>query len=66
MKESVYLEQCEWPFDELLLFHTYDLLVLLQLVREERTKAYNLLRTLQKANGDILIDSESLSFAKAK
>ena len=43
------LEDVEKPFNELACFHTYDLLVLLRLVRKERAKAYELMLTLKKA-----------------
>ncbi|MDF2052656.1 hypothetical protein [Priestia megaterium] len=49
LKEFVVLEDVEKPFNELECFHTYDLLVLLRLVRKERTKAYDLMITLKKA-----------------
>lgn len=66
MKEFLYLDQCELPFRELSSFHTYDMLILLRLVREERTKAYNLMRSLQKAPEGALIDSETLDFAESE
>ncbi|MET1123069.1 hypothetical protein ABWU59_29560 [Priestia megaterium] len=49
LKEFVVLEDIRKPFNELACYHTYDLLVLLRLVRKERTKAYDLMLTLQKA-----------------
>ncbi|MED4183576.1 hypothetical protein [Priestia megaterium] len=49
LKEFVVLEDIEKPFNVLACFHTYDLLVLLRLVRKERTKAYDLMLTLKKA-----------------
>lgn len=63
-KEFVYLEQAELPFGQLELFHTFDLLVLLRLVREERTKCYKLMRTVQKGSNLIEIDSDTLTFAE--
>ncbi|MEH7091898.1 hypothetical protein ICR95_27470 (plasmid) [Priestia megaterium] len=48
LKEFVVLEDVEKPFNELSCFHTYDLLVLLRLVRKERTKAYDLMLRLKK------------------
>jgi hypothetical protein len=62
----VYLDQCELQFKELEIFHTYDLLVLLRLVREERTKCYKLMRTVQKAPDGVVIDSETLDFAQGE
>jgi hypothetical protein len=56
LKEFVVLEDVEKPFNELACFHTYDLLVLLRLVRKERKKAYNLLITLKKAGKSPQID----------
>ncbi|WP_299833686.1 hypothetical protein [uncultured Metabacillus sp.] len=66
MKEFVYLNQCELPFDQLANFHTYDLLVLLRLVREERSKSYNLMRTVQKAPEEVTVDSDTLAFAESE
>lgn len=64
LKEYLYLEQAELSFGELSLFHTYDLLVLLRLVREERTKCYHLMRTVQKAPKEVVVDSDTLTFAE--
>ncbi|MGG3805378.1 hypothetical protein [Metabacillus fastidiosus] len=58
IREFVYLELCERPFQELELSHTYDLLVLLRLVRAKRTKSYDLMITVQKAPDDVEIDQE--------
>ena len=66
LKDFLFLEQTELPFGELSLFHTYDLLILLRLVREERSKCYNLMRTVQKAPEEALIDSGTLSFAESE
>lgn len=63
-KEFVYLEQAELSFGQLEFFHTFDLLVLLRLVREERTKCYKLMRTVQKGSELIDIDSDTLAFAE--
>jgi hypothetical protein len=59
--DFVYLEQCELPFQELCMFHTYDLLILLRLVREEITKCYHLMRSVQKGSRLIEIDSETFT-----
>jgi hypothetical protein len=64
MREFVYLDQVELPFGELSQFHTYDLLILLRLVREERSKCYNLMRTVQKGSELIEIDSDTLAFSE--
>lgn len=64
LREYLTLEQAELSFRELSLFHTYDLLILLRLVREERTKCYHLMRTVQKGSKLIEIDSEDLTFAE--
>lgn len=66
MREYVYLDQCELPFDQLSIFHTYDLLILLRLVREERTKCYHLMRTVQKGSELIEISSGDLTFAESE
>ncbi len=35
-------------------------------MREERTKSYNLMRTIQKAPEDVFIDSDTLAFAESE
>jgi hypothetical protein len=64
LKEVLFLEQAELPFGELSLFHTYDLLILLRLVREERTSTYNLMRMTKKVSKSVSIDSDSLAFTE--
>lgn len=64
LKDFIFIEQTELPFAELRLFHTYDILILLRLVREERTRSYSLMRMLQKAPEGTEIDSDSLEFAE--
>jgi hypothetical protein len=66
MREFVYLDQVELSFDQLSIFHTYDLLVLLRLVREERSKSYNLMRTIQKAPEGVLVDPDTLAFGESE
>ncbi|MED4287380.1 hypothetical protein [Priestia megaterium] len=61
LKEFVVLEDVEKPFNELAYFHTYDLLVLLHLVRKERTKAYDLMLKLKKAGKSPQIDQVILN-----
>lgn len=64
LKEVLFLEQAELPFGELSIFHTYDLLILLRFVREERSSTYNLLRMTRKVSKEVEVDSESLAFAE--
>lgn len=66
LKDYLYLDQVELPFRELSLFHTYDLLILLRMVREERTKCYKLMRMVQKAPEGFAIDSDTLAFAESE
>lgn len=66
LKEFVYLELAQRSFKDLVLFHTYDLLLLLRLVREERSKAYNLMRSLQKGENLIEMDSSTLGFSESE
>jgi predicted amidophosphoribosyltransferase len=56
LKDFLYLDQCELPFSELVMFHTYDLLILLRLVREERSSTYNLMRIIRKASKEVEVD----------
>lgn len=64
LKDHLYLDQAELPFGQLSLFHTYDLLILLRLVREERSKCYNLMRGVQKGSKLIQIDSDTITYAE--
>jgi len=66
LKDFIYLDQCEFSFSELEVFHTYDLLILLRLVREERSNCYHLMRTVQKGSELIEIDSDTLTFAESE
>lgn len=66
LKDYLDLDQVELPFGELSQFHTYDLLILLRLVREERTKCYNLMRSVQRASVEVEVDSETLNFAESE
>jgi hypothetical protein len=64
LKEFVVLEDVEKPFNELSCFHTYDLLVLLRLVRKERTKAYDLMLTFKKAAKSPQIDEVIVNYSE--
>ena len=63
-KNFVYLEQCEQPFSQLKLFHTYDLLLLLRLVRKERSDAFNQMRLIKRGAQEAQMDQETISFAE--
>ncbi len=45
-------------------FHTYDLLVLLRLVRKERKKAYDLMLTLKKAGKSPQIEQSMVNYSE--
>ncbi|WP_186673938.1 hypothetical protein [Sporosarcina sp. BP05] len=47
-KDFLALELAEKTFEELIQFHTYDLLVLLRLVRAERSTAYDIMISIQR------------------
>lgn len=64
LKGFVFLDQAESPFEELSLFHTYDLLILLRLVREERTRTYNLMRVIKKLSKEVEVNSDDLTYAQ--
>ncbi|MED3939919.1 hypothetical protein [Priestia megaterium] len=66
LKEYVSLQDSALSFQELQGFHTYDLLVLLRLVREERSKSYNLMRTVQKAPEGADIDKSVIGFGESE
>lgn len=64
LKEIPSQEEAEQPQPVLATYHTYDLLLFLRYLREERSKAYNLMRSTQKGSKLIEIDSETLTFAE--
>jgi len=66
LKEYVSLQDSALSFHELQGFHTYDLLILLRLVREERSKSYNLMRTVQKAPEGAEIDKSVIEFGESE
>jgi len=66
LKEYVSLQDSALSFQELECFHTYDLLILLRLVREERSKSYNLMRTVQKAPQGAEIDKSVIEFGESE
>jgi hypothetical protein len=66
LKEYVSLQDSALPFQELQGFHTYDLLILLRLVREERSKSYSLMRTVQKAPEGAEIDKSVIEFGESE
>lgn len=47
-KNFINVDHAEKPFEELIQFHTYDLLVLLRLVRAERSTAYDMMISIQR------------------
>ena len=66
LRGYVSLEQCELPMPELATFHTYDLLMLLKLVREDRTKIYKYMQVLKKGPEEVYVDSDTISFAESE
>lgn len=62
--EMVYIEMCHLPFNKLAALHTYDLLVLLRLVRKERSQNYDLMRSAQKLSNSPSIDQEMLNYTE--
>lgn len=62
------VDHAEKPFEELIEYHTYDLLVLLRLVRAERSTAYDIMisvqRLLRKAPEGSQNDSDSIESVK--
>ncbi|MED5052579.1 hypothetical protein P9850_12200 [Anoxybacillus rupiensis] len=59
IKGFITADHAEKSVKELVSYHTYDLLVCLRLAREERTKAYDLLKTFNKA-----LDQGGVEFAE--
>lgn len=66
LKEYVSLQDSALSFQDLQKFHTYDLLILLRLVREERSKSYNLMRSVQKAPEEVEIDKSVIEFGESE
>ncbi|MED4292785.1 hypothetical protein [Priestia megaterium] len=66
LKEYVSLQDSTLSFQELERFHTYDLLILLRLIREERSKSYNLMRSVQKAPEEAEIDKSVIEFGESE
>ncbi|MBU8691186.1 hypothetical protein KM918_28310 [Priestia megaterium] len=66
LKEYVSLQDSALSFQELERFHTYDLLILLRLIREERSKSYNLMRSVQKAPEEAEIDKSVIEFGESE
>jgi len=64
LKNVITLEDAELPFQELSEFHTYDLLVLLRLVREQRTSTYYMMRSVQRTPD--AFDVETISFTEGE
>lgn len=64
LKENPTYEEAEQSLPVLQTYHTYDLLLFLRYLREERSKAYNLMRSAQKGSELIKIDSDTLTFAE--
>lgn len=52
-------------YNDLIQYHTYDLLLLLRQVRKARTDAYKFLYEVNKLSNSIKIDSETKSFTEA-
>lgn len=67
-KDFLAIDHAEKPFQELIKFHTYDLLVLLRLIRAERSTAYDMMisiqRLLKKAPEGPQNDSDSEGLVK--
>lgn len=47
-KDFLAVDHAQKPFEELIQYHTYDLLVLLRLVRAERSTAYDMMISIQR------------------
>lgn len=47
-KSFLAVDHAQKPFQELIEYHTYDLLVLLRLVRAERSTAYDMMISIQR------------------
>ena len=63
IKTTISEDEAFLPQPVLATYHTYDLLILLQYVRKERTEAYNLMQKVRKAPESVSVPSETISFA---
>lgn len=59
-------EEAEQSLPILQTYHTYDLLLFLRYLREERSKAYHLMRGVQKASQDVLENADVIEFGETR
>ena len=59
-------DEAELPQPVLATFHTYDLLVLLRYLRDERSNTYNLMRITRKAPEGHEFDSDTLAYTQSE
>jgi len=57
-------EEAYQPQPILTTYHTYDLLIMLQYIRSERTDHYKQMQTVRKAPEGISIPTDTISFAE--
>lgn len=64
IKATLSEDEAFLPQPVLATYHTYDLLILLQYVRKERSEAYKLMQTVRKAPEGFSVPSDTISFAE--
>lgn len=62
LRDFVTIRDSKLPMPELATFHTYDLLVLLRLIREERSSFYKLLHTVRQDPKGEYFEQEDVSY----
>lgn len=64
MKQTISEDEAYQPQPILATYHTYDLLILLQFLRKQRTDNYKLMQTVRKAPNEAQVPSDTISFAE--
>lgn len=64
MKQNLSEDEAYQSQPILATYHTYDLLIMLQYLRKQRTDNYKLMQTVRKAPEGVSIPSETISYAE--
>lgn len=64
MKQNLSQEEAYQSQPILATYHTYDLMLLIQYLRAERSDAYKLMQMVRKAPEDVSVPSDTISFAE--
>lgn len=64
MKQNLSEDEAYQPQPILATYHTYDLLIMLQYLRKQRTDNYKLMQTVRKAPKEVAMPEDTISFAE--